>query len=145
MSALFSRSRLRHLFPLLPACYRHSWQATSPPDFSRYQDAPYLHLGSRFAPLIPPYSLLNSNPFPDIVISASQEQLHSDVIDKARTILNNAVMQEIEREDPLSADAYANVIRSHIISSFQHLKVSLFTLETLMTLYNEQAQKKASG
>jgi len=51
-------------------------------------------------------------------------------------------MQEIEQEDPLASTAYANIIRSHIISSFQHLKVSLFTIETLMTLYNEQSKKK---
>jgi len=57
-------------------------------------------------------------------------------------ILNNAVMLEIEQENPDYETAYANVIRSHIISSFQHLKVSLFTLETLMTLYNEQKNKK---
>ena len=80
----------------------------------------------------------------DIVIGASQE-LDSDVLSKACTILNNAVMQELEQEDPVSETAYANIIRSHIISSFQHLKVSLFTIETLMTLYNEHNKKKNSG
>lgn len=79
----------------------------------------------------------------DIVIGASQEP-DSNVLSKARTILNNAVMQELEQEDPFSETAYANIIRSHIISCYQHLKVSLFTIETLMTLYNEQNKKKNS-
>ena len=73
----------------------------------------------------------------DIVISAAQE-LHSDAINKACIILDNAVIQEIEQESPHAADAYANVIHAHIISSLQHLRVSLFTIEMLMTLYNDQ-------
>jgi hypothetical protein len=82
--------------------------------------------------------------FVDAVIGATQE-LQSDIIDKARTILNNAVMQELEQEIPDSESAYANIIRSHIISCYQHLRVSLFTIETLMTLYNEQNKKNRSN
>ena len=44
--------------------------------------------------------------FVDTVIGATQE-LQSDIIDKARTILNNAVMQELEQEIPDSESAYA--------------------------------------
>ena len=76
-------------------------------------------------------------------IDASQA-LHSEAVDKARIILNNAIMREIEQEDPFSGTAYANVIRSHILSCYHHLKVDLFTLETLMTLYNEQSKKNNS-
>lgn len=53
-------------------------------------------------------------------------------------------MQEIEQEDPFSGTAYANAIRSHILACYHHLKVDLFTLETLMTLYNEQSKKNNS-
>jgi hypothetical protein len=54
-------------------------------------------------------------------------------------------MRELEQEDPLTATTYANIIRSHIISSYQHLKVSLFTIEKLMALYNDQKGKKSDS
>jgi hypothetical protein len=79
--------------------------------------------------------------FADAVIDAAQE-LQSDILDKARTILNNAVMQDLEQEIPDSESAFANIIRSHIISCYQHLRVSLFTIETLMAFYNEQNIQK---
>ena len=82
--------------------------------------------------------------FVDAVIGATQE-LQSDIINKAHTILNNAIMQELEQETPDSESAYANIIRSHIISCYQHLQVSLFAIETLMTFYNEQNKKKCSN
>ena len=50
-------------------------------------------------------------------------------------------MQELKQENLDAEMTYANIIRSHIIACFQHLKVSLFTIETLMTLYNEQNEK----
>lgn len=50
-------------------------------------------------------------------------------------------MRELEQENLESENSYANIIRSHIISAYQHLRVSLFTIETLMTLYNEQNKK----
>jgi hypothetical protein len=82
--------------------------------------------------------------FVDTIIGATQE-LQSNITDKAHTILNNAVMQELEQEIPDSKSAYANIICSHIISCYQHLWVSLFTIETLMTLYNEQNKKNRSN
>ena len=79
----------------------------------------------------------------DFFIGASQDP-DPETIKRSRNIVNNAVMQELEEEDPSSSDIYRKVLRHHIISACQHLRVSLFTVETLMSLYSEHAGKKKS-
>src|SRR5277367_3649106 len=81
--------------------------------------------------------------FDDIVISASQDP-DPEAIKRSRNIINNAVMQELKEDNPSNSDIYGNVLRHHIISACQHLRVSLFTVEALMSLYNEHAGKKKS-
>jgi hypothetical protein len=78
----------------------------------------------------------------DIVIGASQGINH-DAIEKARIILSDAVMREIIDEDGAYLGEYEKVLRNHIVSGCQHLKICLFTIDSLMILFNENEQKKA--
>jgi predicted XRE-type DNA-binding protein len=85
--------------------------------------------------------MLNPLNFPtDVIIGASQG-LDAEAISKARNIINSAVIQELEQEDLSRSGIYEKVIRQHVISHLQHLRISLFTVETLMSLYNEHAEK----
>jgi len=76
----------------------------------------------------------------DVIINAAQG-LDVGVADRARVIINSAVLQQLEQEDSRHLGNYESVIRQHVVSHLQHLRVSLFTVETLMSLYNEHAEK----
>ena len=80
----------------------------------------------------------------DVILGASQG-LDFESIEKARKIINNAVIQDLERDESSSSDIYTRVLRRHIISHCQHLRVSLFSVESLMTLHNEYLEKNTSG
>jgi hypothetical protein len=77
----------------------------------------------------------------DVIVGASQG-FDAEAINKARKIINNSVIQELEQDDPSSSDIYEGVLHRHITSTLQHLRVCLFTVEALMSLYNEHADKK---
>ena len=62
-------------------------------------------------------------------------------INKAHNIIHNAIIQDLEQADTSCSRIYENVICQHIISHMQHLCVNLFTIETLMSLYNELAKE----
>lgn len=79
----------------------------------------------------------------DVILDASQG-LDLESIEKARNIINNAVIQDLERGEPSSSDTYTRVVRRHIISHCQHLRVCLFSVESLMTLHNEHLEKSSS-
>jgi hypothetical protein len=80
----------------------------------------------------------------DIIVNAGQTP-DIDATNKARDIINNAIMQELEHENSSTADIYENVLRRHIISNCQHLRVCLSTIENLMKLFNEHIDKKGDG
>ena len=56
-------------------------------------------------------------------------------------IIHNAIIQDLEQADASCSRIYENVIHQHIISHMQHLHVNLFTVKTLMSLYNEHAKE----
>ena len=76
----------------------------------------------------------------DIVIGAAQEH-DAELVNKARNIIHNAIIQDLEQADTSCSEIYENVICQHIISHMQHLCVNLFTVKTLMSLYNERAEE----
>jgi hypothetical protein len=80
----------------------------------------------------------------DVIVNAAQT-LDLDAINKARDIINNATMQELEQENSSTADIYEDVLRRHIISNCQHLRVCLFAIENLMSLFNEHIGKKGDA
>ena len=92
-------------------------------------------------PLFPSLFLTNSvKLLTDIVIGAAQEH-DAEIINKTHNIIHNAVIQYLEQADTSCPRIYGNVIHQHIISHMQHLHVNLFTIETLMSLYNEHAEE----
>jgi hypothetical protein len=80
----------------------------------------------------------------DVIVNAGQT-LDTDAIKKARDIIHNSTMQELEQESSSTADVYENVLRRHILSNCQHLRVCLFTIENLMSLFNEHIGKKGDA
>lgn len=140
MSSVLSCPGFRHHLPFLSESRAHFKQAANWSDARRNSCTVNIGPWSRYDPRLLLLSFHLSFLL-DIVIGA----LHGsniEAINKARNIVNNAVVQELEQEDSSRSGIYENVLRRHIISHCQHLRVCLFTVETLMSIYNEHVAKQ---
>jgi hypothetical protein len=141
MSPLLSCARHGYYFSILSESRYYSWQTADRFGSPCQRCTAYFGSRSRYVPSAVTIPLLSPlNFLTDVIIDASQG-LDAEAINKARNIINSAVIQELEQEDLSRSGIYEQVIRRHVISHLQHLRISLFTVETLMSLYNEHAEK----
>ena len=58
-------------------------------------------------------------------------------ITRSRALISNAVMSEIQFEDPRAQDSFENAVRHQIVMVCQNLRISLTLVDHLMHLYND--------
>jgi hypothetical protein len=58
-------------------------------------------------------------------------------ITRARTLISDAIMSEIQFEDPKAQDSFENAVRHQIVMVCQNLRISLILIDHLMYLYND--------
>jgi hypothetical protein len=60
-----------------------------------------------------------------------------DSLTRARELITNSVLNEIQHEDPLGQSSFENALRHQIVASCQRIRIHLLVTDQLMTMYND--------
>ena len=58
-------------------------------------------------------------------------------ITRAREMMSNLVMNEVQHEDPKAQESFEAAVRHQIVMNCQNLRISLVLLDGLMHMYND--------
>ena len=59
-----------------------------------------------------------------------------DIVIRGRDVVANSIMAELAKDDPLGTIEYQDAIRHQVVTIFQHLRLHLLLLDTLMEAFN---------
>ena len=96
-----------------------------PADFSNYSPFYYLSI-----------CLISLFIFPDRLLETFNDTERKSVM-RAKEVLTNQIMAEVQFEDPKAQDSFETVVRHQVVMVCQNLRVSLCLLDHLMCLYND--------
>lgn len=63
--------------------------------------------------------------------------LDRDSLARARELITNSVMSEIQHEDPHGQSSFENAVRHQIVASCQRIRILLLVTDQLMAMYND--------
>src|SRR5277367_1705332 len=83
------------------------------------------------------YLLYLTSPYFSDTLLATFPEPERLQITHSRTLISNAIMSEIQFEDPKAQDSFETAVHHQIVAICQNLRINLILIDHLMHLYND--------